>query len=356
MEITFLVGNGFDRNLGLKTAYSDFVQVYKKEKSENKNIENFKEYIETNKELWKDAELALGKYTEYFDAATGTGFSDCQEDFEKSLAVYLMEETQRINYDACYEVICKAFSRINTLTEIFPDLEKSTLDKIYNNFLHENRYFNFLNFNYTYTLENCINIIKNPINILGTHIFNSNKKEHKFGKHIHVHGTVEKNMVFGVNDETQISKNEIFNFGYGEIYKNQLIKQKANESYMDDVDGKAHDIINKSNIIFIYGMSIGETDKLWWQRICNWLAKNEMHHLIIYSYDMPIKGAIPLRFLLHEKTCKNKFLEYGEFEYAQKSKIESQIHITNVNIFEDVKNIAEETAQMKVDKLLSLAN
>ena len=30
MNITFMIGNGFDRNLGLKTTYSDFIKWYKK--------------------------------------------------------------------------------------------------------------------------------------------------------------------------------------------------------------------------------------------------------------------------------------------------------------------------------------
>ena len=32
MNITFLIGNGFDLNLGLATAYSDFVKYYTQKK------------------------------------------------------------------------------------------------------------------------------------------------------------------------------------------------------------------------------------------------------------------------------------------------------------------------------------
>ena len=34
MNITFLIGNGFDLNLGLATAYSDFVKYYKETDAE----------------------------------------------------------------------------------------------------------------------------------------------------------------------------------------------------------------------------------------------------------------------------------------------------------------------------------
>ena len=43
MNITFLIGNGFDRNLGLATSYSEFVDYYKKLPSSTETILKFKE-------------------------------------------------------------------------------------------------------------------------------------------------------------------------------------------------------------------------------------------------------------------------------------------------------------------------
>lgn len=73
MNITYLVGNGFDVNIGLKSAYADFYKAYVKVQSENEPdvIKRFKaginNYIknETGKEDlqtidWRDLEIALG--------------------------------------------------------------------------------------------------------------------------------------------------------------------------------------------------------------------------------------------------------------------------------------------------------
>ena len=76
MIITFLVGNGFDVNLGLKTRYCDFYKYYVNTDSSNKplaierfkrEIDNFikKERNKTDNDFidWRDLEIALGKWT-----------------------------------------------------------------------------------------------------------------------------------------------------------------------------------------------------------------------------------------------------------------------------------------------------
>ena len=42
MKIVYLIGNGFDLNLGLKTSYRDFYKKYIKQKSNSEIVENFK--------------------------------------------------------------------------------------------------------------------------------------------------------------------------------------------------------------------------------------------------------------------------------------------------------------------------
>ena len=38
MNITYLVGNGFDLNLGLQTKYTDFIKVYKNQVMSDKKL------------------------------------------------------------------------------------------------------------------------------------------------------------------------------------------------------------------------------------------------------------------------------------------------------------------------------
>ena len=60
MNITFLIGNGFDRNLGLATTYAEFVKEYKKTATNSKVLKDFREYIKENEEL-RSEERRVGK-------------------------------------------------------------------------------------------------------------------------------------------------------------------------------------------------------------------------------------------------------------------------------------------------------
>lgn len=60
MNVTYILGNGFDLNLGLKTSYYDFYDYYKNIPSPNEDIENLKEDIKSNINQWSDLEHRIG--------------------------------------------------------------------------------------------------------------------------------------------------------------------------------------------------------------------------------------------------------------------------------------------------------
>ena len=102
MEITFLIGNGFDLNLGLKTRYADFLETYIQATDlDSEAVKRFKEDILTAEDLWSDSELAFGRYTSRCHelGISAETFCDLHEDFEDRLGEYLQREEQRINPD-----------------------------------------------------------------------------------------------------------------------------------------------------------------------------------------------------------------------------------------------------------------
>lgn len=92
-RITFLIGNGFDINVGLNTRYSDFYPYFIKNYPNNLLAKN----IEGNIEAWSDLELGIGKYTEKISLPDERNFEQCEKDWEECLADYLKEETCKIN-------------------------------------------------------------------------------------------------------------------------------------------------------------------------------------------------------------------------------------------------------------------
>lgn len=96
MQVTFLIGNGFDLGIGLKTAYSDFYRVYCAEtQKDDENLRNFKSAIQLKSETWSDFENAFGKYSsELNDTAV---YLELFENFVNSFISYIRNEEQRFD-------------------------------------------------------------------------------------------------------------------------------------------------------------------------------------------------------------------------------------------------------------------
>lgn len=340
MNITFLIGNGFDRNLGLSTTYSEFVKFYKATKARTETLKGFREHITENEELWSNAEVALGQYTSMLDNGAGAAFSACHTDICEKLAEYLKREETRIDYDAYAENVKKAFTMLNKIIDTFPTTERGVLEQVYKSKQNEEIRFNFICFNYTRTLDKCMEIIMTSNPVLGTHRYSNSTMNHKVGALCHVHGTVEQEMVFGVNDDSQIAKNDVFDCEFGDLYKNMLIKQQTNASYQENTDARAAEILNNSHIIYIYGMSIGSTDNLWWDRVCAWLSASSNRHVILSQYSAPARGVVQIEYQVFERKQRQNFTGHSTLDQKKRESIENRIHITNDNIFSEIRNIA----------------
>ena len=340
MNITFLIGNGFDRNLGLATTYAEFVKEYKALKPPTKTIEDFRNHIKDNEELWSSAEVALGQYTAQLESGQGEAFSECHTDICEELAKYLKDQQKRVVYGVIPEKAKEALASLNTILQPFPTQENSTLNEVFAKHNNENRNFNFIIFNYTDTLDKLLEITQKQPDVLGAHKYSGQTLKHAVGRVCHVHGTVDGEMVFGVNDDSQISNNEVFECEDGDLYKNLLIKQHANATYLENTDAKAAKILSDSHLIYIYGMAIGETDKLWGNRKCKWLNGNSDRHLIVQKFSMPSKGVLPSKYQLAERSARRDITRYCDLDDIAKRNVEARIHITNHNVFEAIKEVA----------------
>ena len=96
MKITFFIGNGYDINIGLKTAYHDFLKWYVEQPSKNDTIADFKKIIEDGIEYWSDLEIALGRKTLTHPLNTKAGFTTCKYDLDTQLQKYLKQQNQLI--------------------------------------------------------------------------------------------------------------------------------------------------------------------------------------------------------------------------------------------------------------------
>lgn len=339
MDITFLIGNGFDLNIGLKTKYTNFLQEYVNYPDNSDNIKNFKKDILTDLDLWSTTEEAFGKYTNEF-LATNEGMEDfleCHSDFCEALGRYLQEEEHRLNYKSLENVIAPAFAKaIQNITQGFREAQAQQIQDSINTFGGGFRY-NFISFNYTQVVEQCISAAKRLVG-LGSRKHKGAVYSSTFGQIMHVHGYTNRDMAFGVNDESQIANLKLFE-GHPEECIGQIIKRETNRLNEEHIDEKVQAILNSSDLFYIYGMSIGATDAIWWQRICECMSEKIDLRLIIHQFEAPPTTLFRRKIIANDRALRQKFLEHSQSDATINNKIAQRIHIDYSNIFSGLGNL-----------------
>lgn len=362
MNITFLIGNGFDVNLGLKTRYEEFYKYLSANKGifqyknniEKQIVEDINKYVGDNKEgeepkekLWKDFELGLGKYTENINENEVDDFIFALIGLKDKLSEYLSNETKNcidsFEASSIQTVMRESITRFKTFLS---KKAQNTLNGIEQTYGSENWDFNFLSFNYTDTLDILLNKAF-PNNIMGTLLTNNNCQYVK-KRLIHIHGTLDRNMILGVNDQSQIVNEKI----RPKLFS-KLVKPKINDDAEDLINETAGNIISQSQLFVVFGMSIGETDKKWWQLIYKRMLDSQNIYLIIIDYNKEYSERHAEHTKMLKQIIEQKFINMAGVKNDNVPKVSNRIMIQlNSGMFKINKtNISQHTENVDLTKV-----
>jgi len=193
----------------------------------------------------------------------------------------------------------------------------------------EERRFNFISFNYTSALENCLKTI--PDGVIESRKYSSAILKDKIGRIVHVHGTKNDGPIMGVCDASQISNRE---FANNDRFLQTFVKPRINMVHRTNQDADASMLISSSTIICIYGMSLGATDKNWWSKILSWLNGSGERQLVIFDYDPDFSTTTQFDWIDKEYDILDKLSSYNEASNIDIEKLRPRIHIAvHKNIF-----------------------
>jgi len=276
-NVLFVIGNGFDLNMGLKTSYGDFYKEYcQNDTNDSDIVKRFKtQILNDNQQDWKDFELGLGEHSTDFNSAED--FLTCHNDFVKKFQIYLEQECSNIDYDNMDEMAKNKWF-YHSIVLFWKYIKTVPTKKFDNKFINKKSsglHIYFLQFNYTNVFYELLGICKKPrIMKLKTFI----------ALWPHVHGKINYYMTIGVNDITQIKNNaikdDIREFFVKKEYWRKLQTQDVNfpVSMITGIN-----TIKKTHIFCLFGTSIGETDKHWWERIGKRLKSTKQTIIIIFD-------------------------------------------------------------------------
>lgn len=331
MQVVYLIGNGFDLNLGMKTSYLDFYNYYGRAKTTNDVIRNMKKSINNSvkKKLsndkdinWSDLELALGQYCRAFQDKQE--FDLAYRDIVTHLSKYLQKEEKQYDIPLTAQTImCKDLCNpLKYLTEV--DKEEVA---DYFKALQGECHINIITYNYTNSVEKILNW-KNSTTHIGSTI---NNRTTYLDNIWHIHGYTNNRMVLGVNDETQVDNENLLKNKY---FKNAIIKKECNRAQKTTHVKSCQNIINNANLICMFGLSIGETDKDWWNIVANSIIKNNSKLLIFTYSKKDINGIFSFDREEIEDDKINSFVDKTSLSDENKEKVKKNIYIAiNTNIF-----------------------
>ena len=377
MDVLLILGNGFDLNLGLPTAYSHFYDYYlnkphlnsqqgsvlKQSLSEWKNnaASSIKNIIN-----WSDLELGLGDVS--LNYSTVNSYLDDFDDISLKLTNYLqsVEKLEIKNIEKIANAFIDDILRVALLTDLdsfISDNYKKTKESVFSGYLDfkpSNEMSEFLNstsnlslsalnidvmtFNYTNTAERIFKTIRQLA-------FPKNKIS--LGKILHIHQDLgEAGIVLGVNSIDQIA-NEDFRSLYPIKYG--IVKPNLVSEYAAGTDVECINAISKADVIIFFGVSLGMTDSIWWKRIGN-LVSGSNKRIIYCRYEQKEDFAYTSRAVV------NKIHEYQEFLFDRfyisdsvKNDMRKKVYPVRKNQMFDFR-IVEDLAKLQNDNLNSVIN
>lgn len=327
MRILYLIGNGFDLHVGLKTSYPDFLKYYLNQPIPTDlddvgqyYIKRLKEDIKDNILLWSDLELEFGKHMSKLGREGAEVYSIQEEldiindDIREKLSAYIGQEDERSFFA---ENAQKVFlNDVVTPERNLRDYEKKA---IMNHRIVEGKrtsnVVDFITYNYTRTLEHLLG--KTPVQSSGFEIHEP----------IHVHGYYDNRMILGVNDASQIHNDKLRKLTYA---TDALIKSECNHIYGVSHTDQCDDLIYNAQLICCYGLSFGDTDRLWWKKICNTLKSRKDLYIILFAYikDMPDYANSGHKLQNQIRRILNDFFTKGGIEESLWPSLSSRLFVS----------------------------
>lgn len=270
MNVTYLIGNGFDLHLGMKTSFPSICAAYVQEKTNDKIISDFKDVLKKDApkyKNWADFEIAMGEYSTNYDDFNE--YKLCIHSFRDFMINYLQNEEKSF-FDALkeYDVYDYAYSHFlkNLCDSIYLSHKNAVVEDLKARGDIEKK---FISFNYTTVLDEFVS--KNNHNRTAVH---------DYPDVIHIHNDLNGSVLFGVDNEEQI-----LNVSFrGDRRKNRtFIKPFINNELEYNKVRKTKRIIAESDVICVYGMSFGDSDLTWKKEVLKWL-KSDISNLLVFFY------------------------------------------------------------------------
>lgn len=312
-NVTFVVGNGLDLSLKLGTSYRNFYEYVKKNKLHPDNS-IYKAIAKEDPEHWADFELGLGRFTNKIEDVTekerakwSQTLNDELDEIKKDLKRYIREQNSladnhipNIRFDRHSFYIGLETGQISNIQQRLQSNSTTAM--------------RFITLNYTDVLEKFFPKVGHA---------RTGQNYYLADKIHHIHGSIDRKISLGVNDESQISS-------YIDAReKHFLIKPELIHRMYDRRLEILAQYIAVSDVMVLFGVSLGATDKYIWNKVTRWLGSSPNKLLIIHHYErgLDVSDLTERESLQLSDRVKNKLLDYSDINDEARNVAKSKIYV-----------------------------
>lgn len=334
MNITWIIGNGFDLNLGLETGYSTFrdnlylSSSFKSSKRDRlvEKLEGANRYGLDTVELWSDLEVLLGKVTALYGQDEFDFFSETFEEMEQCFCDYVRSQELRFPEELPTECVDEFISSVTRFDKrmAWQDGQQFSISNIEGTVNH-----NFVSLNYTQTLKRFIELAHNSNGAMLKHIVNGREYRDVLNNPFYAHGTFDdegnvKDIVFGVDSPNQIDNDA---YAQNSLFVECWVKNSRNtDLFANNNELKLRELIGGADIICIYGCSMGETDARIWRLVGSRLINSERSKLVMFVHQLPDRhGTSHRQYQQMRESQRIAFQEVSGLKEDAMSKLKDRI-------------------------------
>lgn len=272
---------------------------------------------------WADFEKKLGEYTsnlEFFEGNAVEAALDCKEAIDVDLAAFIASEDKKVSDEFIEANSESVMASLAYWYSALQPLERQQILGHYSTDLGLN--VSIVTFNYT-------TLLPRLFNAFGTseHSTPEDSWGVSFIRLIHLvqaHGALGREPICGVNDVSQIGSDAL---SKNEDIVSTFVKGEIQKLFGSVDDRRAEDIILGSNILIIFGLSLGETDMRWWETVVKLLKDGDYRFVLIASTETLSARRSPASFRRFSKALKDKLLTRGGANDDEKRLLSERIFI-----------------------------
>lgn len=334
MNVTWIIGNGFDVNLGLKTGYRSFLNdCYLKGADESGYRTHLIRAVDEdpfakNARYWSDLEALLGVSSQYYTNDEQELFTDTFEDIESQFISYVRGEERRLPDTLPSECIDEFKRSIGEFYYSMPPRERSIFGLQH---VRDAIYHRFVCLNYTHSLDSFIAALADDGLIKSRQVGGTTFRDAASAP-LHVHGIMGedqdsvRDIVFGVDSIGQI-KNETF--AQDELFVERWVKENENTSlYQNLSEDSLTDVVGDADVFCVYGCSLGASDRRIWQMVARRMANQSHVLLVLFVYGYPDRHALHARaFQRARGEWMDTFRKAADMSADDYAAIRDRVHI-----------------------------